>query len=437
MRAIFKRAAGAARASARPLPHLLSRLPDAVTGVHGSHLLASAHLRFFIHVQFRSGARGPPERLQYRFAGTMQRLDDFIGQSALKDLIRPKIELARASGIALPHLLLCGEKELGQMTFAAAVAGELRVIFTSASGKTLAASHDLIGILSNVHARQIVAISDVDALRSPVLDGLVEAVSNFQVPIMVGAGSGARQHSLPMPKFTFVGSTSRPWLVDERLRRWCLSCKFGSYTQAEAAQIVLRIAQQKGIQLNLDAASDIASQCRLNPGEAAVFLQRVASHFPFDPSDQLDRSKLLHINEFLGAGNLCLDLLTVGDPLQTMEGVEFEQWVAELFRRAGFHVDITPASGDHGVDLWASVSGCLVAVQCKRWNGTVGEPVVRDLSGAMMAAKAQFGCLVTTGSFTAQAHQFAKDKPLRLVGFDSLMEAARSPGFLPELLNSR
>ena len=393
-------------------------------------------MRLFIYVHFLPGARCDRNGYNTGSQATMHRLDDFVGQSALKDLIRPKIELARASGIALPHLLLCGGAESGAMTFAAAVAGELQVSFTSASGKTLA-SQDLIGILSNVHARHIVAISDVDALRPPVLDGLVEALSNFQVSIRVGAGSGARLHSLPMPKFTFVGTTSKPWLVDERLRRWCLSCKFGSYTQLEAAQIVLRIAKRKGILLDLDAASDIALQCRLNPGEAAVFLQKVASHFPFDPSDQLDRSKLRQINEFLGAGNLYSDLLTAGDQLQTMDGAEFEQWVAELFRRSGFHVEITPASGDHGVDLWASISGSLVAVQCKRWNGTVGEPVVRDLYGAMMATKAQFGCLVTTGSFTAQAHQFAEDKPLRLVGLDSLMEAARSPGFLPELLKSR
>jgi Holliday junction resolvasome RuvABC ATP-dependent DNA helicase subunit len=60
----------------------------------------------------------------------MHKLDDFIGQSALKDMIRPKIELARASGKALPQILLCGEKELGKMTFAAAVAEELEVLST-------------------------------------------------------------------------------------------------------------------------------------------------------------------------------------------------------------------------------------------------------------------------------------------------------------------
>ena len=72
-------------------------------------------------------------------------------------------------------------------------------------------------------------------------------------------------------------------------------------------------------------------------------------------------------------------LLVVADQIRAMDGLEFEHWVADLFRRAGFQVEITQASGDHGVDLWASFGNHVVAVQCKRWDGMVGEPVLRDL----------------------------------------------------------
>ena len=117
-----------------------------------------------------------------------------------------------------------------------------------------------------------------------------------------------------------------------------------------------------------------------------------------------------------------------------MGGVEFEHWVADLFRKCGFQVETTPQSGDHGVDLFIATGGHVIAVQCKRWEGTVGEPVVRDLYGAMMATNAKTGCLVTTGSFTAQARVFAKGKPLYLVGLDILMEAAKSPEALARVL---
>jgi hypothetical protein len=114
--------------------------------------------------------------------------------------------------------------------------------------------------------------------------------------------------------------------------------------------------------------------------------------------------------------------------------VRVERWVADLFSRAGFSVELTPASGDHGVDLWASSDDHLIAVQCKRWDAPVGEPIVRDLYGSMMAAKAQFGCLITTGSVTLQAEQFARSKPICLIEFDALIEVTRSPETLSQVI---
>lgn len=367
----------------------------------------------------------------------MPGLNDFIGQTALKDLIRSKIQFAKAGGLALPHLLLCGERECGKMTFAADIAEELCVHFDSVSGDSWTQPQDLTGILTNVRHRSVLGISNIDTIRPSMLGVLVPAISNFYMHIMIGAGPGARMHRLSIPTFTVIGTTSKPWLVDEKLRRWCIACQFASYTPVEATQIVMRIARAKGVPLDIDAASDVARQCKLKPGEAEVFLQRVASHFTFTGADGIDRKRLGEIQQFLGAGNLSPSLLTLADQIRSMDGLKFEHWVADLFRRAGFHVEITRASGDHGVDLWASIGHRLVAVQCKRWDGMVGEPVLRDLYGAMTAAKAQSGCLVTTGTFTAQAHQFSKDKPLSLVGFDALMEAARSPDTLCRLLDSQ
>jgi Holliday junction resolvasome RuvABC ATP-dependent DNA helicase subunit len=364
----------------------------------------------------------------------MYGLDAIIGQTPLKALIRPKIQLARETGIVFPHLLLCGEREQGKLTFAAHIAGELGTPFSSVSAGIIAKSLDLTGLLSNICSRQIFAISDVDALCTPALDLLAEAISTFRCEILVGASSGARIHSLPLPKFSFVGTTSKPWLVDERLTRWCIPCKLAPYRPEEATQIVLRIAQEKCIPLDFDAASDLAVQCRYKPGEANIFLQKVANSFPFKSSDRINRSSLRQIVEYLGAGNLYPEIMTLADDLRRMSGYEFERWVADLFSKAGFSVELTPASGDHGVDLWASSDDHLIAVQCKRWDAPVGEPIVRDLYGSMMAAKAQFGCLITTGSVTLQAEQFAKDKPICLIEFDALMEVTRSPETLSKVI---
>jgi hypothetical protein len=364
----------------------------------------------------------------------MSGLDNFIGQTAIKDLMRPKIRVAKATGTTLPHLLLCGEKEQGKLTLAAAIAEEMSMPFSSVSAESLAKMLDLSGLLSNVHSGQIVAISDVEILQPSIADALVEAISTFRVHIQVGVGPGARLHVLPMPKFGFVGTSSKPWLVAERIRRWCVPCEFASYSQEEASQIVSAIANKKGLQIDLDAASEVATRCKLRPGEAEVFLQKVANHFSFKGADRIDRPLLGVLNEFFGSGSLYPDVLVLADKIRQMGGVEFEHWVADLFRKCGFQVETTPQSGDHGVDLFIATGGHVIAVQCKRWEGTVGEPVVRDLYGAMMATNAKTGCLVTTGSFTAQARVFAKGKPLYLVGLDILMEAAKSPEALARVL---
>jgi len=371
----------------------------------------------------------------------MPGLDEIVGQTALKELMRPKIQFARAGGLTLPHLLLCGEKEHGKSTFAVAVAEELGVPFSSSSAGTLVNVLDLSGPLTNLRSGEILVMTDIDAtIRPALLELLIQAISSFSMDINIGTGPGARIHSIAIPHFTFIGTTSKPWLVDEKLRRWCIACQFAPYTPEEATQIVMRIARDKSIPLDIYAAADIAAQCRFKPGDVEVFLHRVASYFPvgvFGEAAQIDREKLRAITRFLGAGDFAPTVLAVADQIRSMEGVEFEHWVADLFRRAGFQVEVTQASGDHGVDLWASKQNRLVAVQCKRWDGAVGEPVVRDLYGAMTAANAQTGCLVTTGTFTTQAQLFSKGKPLCLVGFDALMEVSISPESLSRLLDSR
>src|ERR1035438_7457793 len=204
----------------------------------------------------------------------MSGLDDFIGQTAIKDLIRAKIRVARASGTTLPHLLLCGEKEQGKLTLAAAVAEEMTTTFSSVSARSLAKMLDSTGPLSNVCHGQIVAVSDIESLQTFILDCLVEAISALRVHILVGVGPGERTHILPMPKFTVVGTSSKPWLVDERICRWCIPCKLAPYSQEEAAQIVLSIAHKKGLQIDAEAASEIATRCKLSPAKLRCFCKR-------------------------------------------------------------------------------------------------------------------------------------------------------------------
>jgi HJR/Mrr/RecB family endonuclease len=95
---------------------------------------------------------------------------------------------------------------------------------------------------------------------------------------------------------------------------------------------------------------------------------------------------------------------------------QFEKMVVELYGIRGYSANQTGATGDHGVDVVVQTpKGEKWVVQCKKWRGSVGEPVVREFFGTMHHEKADWGILVTTGTFTRQAREWAKGKPLSLV----------------------
>ena len=114
------------------------------------------------------------------------------------------------------------------------------------------------------------------------------------------------------------------------------------------------------------------------------------------------------------------------DDLRRLPPAEFEALIAAYFNQYGHKATHTGRSGDHGIDLLIqSRQGEKWIVQCKRWRGSVGEPLVRELFGAMHHAGAQHAFLITTGTITPQARMWAKDKPLSLYDGRSLVRLLR------------
>src|ERR1700722_16087036 len=159
-----------------------------------------------------------PEDAQFEAGLRPRRLADFTGQSKLKENLSIAIEAARMRGEALDHVLLYGPPGLGKTTLASIIAGGVEVPFTPTSGPGLQKKIDLSGILSNIRARQVFFIDEVHRLLPDVEEMLYSALEDFRVDILVGAGPGARTHSLPMPKFTAIGATTRQGLVSAPLR---------------------------------------------------------------------------------------------------------------------------------------------------------------------------------------------------------------------------
>src|SRR4051794_22699198 len=208
-----------------------------------------------------------------------RRLKDFTGQTKLKEVLAIAIQAARQRSEAMDHVLLYGPPGLGKTTLAAIIAEELEVPFEQTSGPVLQKKLDLTGILSNVRARQVFFIDEIHRLLPDVEEMLYSALEDFRVDILVGMGPGARTHSLPMPKFTAIGATTRQGLVSAPLRgRFGLVLRLNHYDENELTQIVSRSAKLLGVEIDQEGTQEIARRSRGTPRIANRLLRRVRDY---------------------------------------------------------------------------------------------------------------------------------------------------------------
>src|SRR5258706_57185 len=219
------------------------------------------------------------EDLQFEAGLRPRRLSEFTGQRKLKENLSIAIEAARMRGEAMDHVLLYGPPGLGKTTLASIIAEELGVQFTPTSGPVLQKKLDLTGILSNVRLQQVFFIDEIHRLLPDVEEMLYSALEDFRVDILVGAGPGARTVSLPMPKFTAIGATTRQGLVSAPLRgRFGLGLRLDPYSVDELKAIVNRSAKLLNVEVEEGAAGEIARRCRGTPRIANRLLRRVRDY---------------------------------------------------------------------------------------------------------------------------------------------------------------
>jgi holliday junction DNA helicase RuvB len=220
-----------------------------------------------------------PEDVQFEAGLRPRRLAEFTGQAKLKENLSIAVQAARMRGEAMDHVLLYGPPGLGKTTLASIIAEELEVNFSATSGPVLQKKLDLTGILSNIRARQVFFIDEIHRLLPDVEEMLYSALEDFRVDILVGAGPGARTHSLPLPKFTGIGATTRQGLVSAPLRgRFGLVLRLDPYNVQELKAIVNRSARLLKTEIEDAAAEEIARRCRGTPRIANRLLRRVRDY---------------------------------------------------------------------------------------------------------------------------------------------------------------
>jgi len=236
------------------------------------------------------------------------RLADFTGQSKLKEILAIAITAAKARGEALDHVLLHGPPGLGKTTLASIIAQELGVPFDLTSGPILQKKLDLTGILSNIRDRQVFFIDEVHRLLPDVEEMLFSAVEVFRVDIVIGAGPGARTHSLPIPHFTAVAATTRQGLVSAPMRgRFGLVLRLNHYETEEMKRIVLRSASLLNVSMDENGAQEIARRSRGTPRIANRLLRRVRDYAEVRAGGHVDFNVAQEALNLLEVDNFGLD----------------------------------------------------------------------------------------------------------------------------------
>jgi Holliday junction DNA helicase RuvB len=220
-----------------------------------------------------------------------QRLADFTGQARLKDNLQIAIDAAKKRGEAMDHVLLYGPPGLGKTTLANIIASELGVAFEQTAGPILQKKLDLTGILTNIRARQVFFIDEIHSLERDVEEILYAALEDFRIDILIGTGPGARTHSMPMPRFTAIGATTRQGLVSAPLRgRFGLVLRLNHYDVPELTSIVTRSATLLSVVVDRPGAEEIARRSRGTPRIANRLLRRVRDYAQVRADGHIDEA---------------------------------------------------------------------------------------------------------------------------------------------------